>query len=382
MLLWVSLRKFGGVGVNELLMDNEMNAQNKYLFIALSYLVEEQDKTYKTTIEKLAKKIGTSQTMITTSLRTLKNKELISLSFSYEYEIEVRIIKYFPVSFDEKLNKFIEDIILDGKLRKRQIVPGSVGKQIINKNKISIEETLLVYWLFNNINQRFWVCGLSLKVISIVISKSTQTAKRLLNSINDRMSYYLNGDDFIVYYSPGMKNHYGTFHSLCKLNPVLLGFDCLRKHEIIRISLPLFKGSSILPVWLSKELNSKEIKAWYLMHDYINPQTKEFYLNLIEVILSRFFELSYVSDGKRLKPNYKKVLRDKVLNEQFFSMFPKRNITMTRVMSYLVLIRAAEVTFERLLSYLSRTDEIHELLSAEHVAITFLDESTTLCLFK
>lgn len=39
------------VGVNELLMDNEMNAQNKYLFIALSYLVEEQDKTYKTTIE-------------------------------------------------------------------------------------------------------------------------------------------------------------------------------------------------------------------------------------------------------------------------------------------------------------------------------------------
>ncbi|MEZ9185173.1 hypothetical protein AB4158_13345 [Vibrio splendidus] len=106
--------------MNELLMDNEMNAQNKYLFIALSYLVEEQDKTYKTTIEKLAKKIGTSQTMITTSLRTLKNKELISLSFSYEYEIEVRIIKYFPVSFDEKLNKFIEDIILDAKLRKRQ----------------------------------------------------------------------------------------------------------------------------------------------------------------------------------------------------------------------------------------------------------------------
>ncbi|MEZ8411269.1 hypothetical protein AB6C71_00805 [Vibrio splendidus] len=365
--------------MNELLMDNEMNAQNKYLFIALSYLVEEQDKTYKTTIEKLAKKIGTSQTMITTSLRTLKNKELISLSFNYEYEIEVRIIKCFPVSFDEKLNEFIKDIILDGKLRKRQILTGNAGKQIINKNKISIEETLLVYWLFNNMNQRFWVCGLSLKVISRVISKSMQTAKRLLKSINNRMSHYLNGIELIVYYSPGMKNKYGTFHSLCKLNPILLGFDFLIKEDFMRNRLNLFKGSVILPPWLSKELNHKEIKTWYLMHDYINAQTKEFYLNLIEVILSRIFELSYVSDGEIFKPDCNKVIKDEVLKEQFFSMFSKRNITITSVKSYLVLIRAAEVTFERLLSSLCIN---YEILSAEHAAITFLDDSTTVSLFK
>ncbi|MFS1902523.1 hypothetical protein BCU43_014330 [Vibrio lentus] len=267
-------------------------------------------------------------------------------------------------------------------MRKRQIVPGSIGKQIINKNKISIEETLLVYWLFNNINQRFWVCGLSLKVISIVISKSTQTAKRLLNSINDRMSYYLNGDDFIVYYSPGMKNKYGKFHSLCKLNPILLGFDFLIKEDFMRNRLNLFKGSVILPPWLSKELNHKEIKTWYLMHDYINAQTKEFYLNLIEVILSRIFELSYVSDGEIFKPDCNEVIRDEVLKEQFFSMFSKRNITITSVKSYLVLIRAAEVTFERLLSSLCINYEIHEILSAEHAAITFLDDSTTVSLFK
>ncbi|MEZ9078292.1 hypothetical protein AB4499_18970 [Vibrio cyclitrophicus] len=368
--------------MNQLLMDNEMGAESKYLFIALSYLIQEHDKTYKTAVDKLAKKIGTSKTMIITSLRILKKKELISFDFECEYEIEVKVIKPFQVSFDPRLNKIIENIILDGKLRKRQIVTGGVGKQIINKNKISIEEILLVCWFFNNMDKRFWVCGLSLKVISIVTSKSTQTARRLLNSINDRMSHYLNGDDLIVYYSSGMKNHYGTFHSLCKLNPVLLGFDFFRKDEIISVSLPLFIGSNILPTWLIKGLNNKEIKYWCLMHDSNNHQIKSFYLKLIEVILSRFFELSYFSDGKMLKPICKQVIRDQVLSERFFSMFSKKNITMTRVMSYLVLIRVAEVIFERLLSYLGRNGEIHDILSAEHVAITFLDESTTLSLFK
>lgn len=55
---------------------------------------------------------------------------------------------------------------------------------------------------------------------------------------------------------------------------------------------------------------------------------------------------------------------------------------MSRLWSYRVIIRAAEVSFERLLSYLSNTDDVHELLSTNHMVVSFCGESTTLSLFK
>ncbi|WP_228772223.1 hypothetical protein, partial [Vibrio parahaemolyticus] len=83
-----------------------------------------------------------------------------------------------------------------------------------------------------------------------------------------------------------------------------------------------------------------------------------------------------------IKPDNHTIVREEVLNDLLFSMFSKKNITMSRLWSYRVIIRAAEVSFERLLSYLSNTDDVHELLSTNHMVVSFCDESTTLSLFK
>ncbi|EGR0268673.1 hypothetical protein FMH15_18775 [Vibrio alginolyticus] len=185
----------------------------------------------------------------------------------------------------------------------------------------------------------------------------------------------------IVYYSPGVKNDYGTFCSICRINPVLLGLNCFKREEVMS-NLPFFQGNSTLPTWLSKKLTKREIKVWDAIHYDINPQKYDFYLKVIEVVLSRIFELSYIKDGKVIKPDNHTIVREEVLNDLLFSMFSKKNITMSRLWSYRVIIRAAEVSFERLLSYLSNTDDVHELLSTNHMVVSFCGESTTLSLFK
>lgn len=239
--------------MNELLMDNEMSAESKYLFIVLSYLMEEQDQSYRATIEKLADRIGTSKTMVSTSLRSLSKKELISWTLDENGYLELDFQRSFYSLPDENLNKVIKEIISDGKLRKRQIVKGNNGHQIVNQDFLSIQEFLLVFYLFNNMNDNFWVCGVSLKVMSTVISKSTQTAKRIFKSLNYKMLKFLDDEMLIVYYSPGVKNDYGTFCSICRINPVLLGLNCFKREEVMS-NLPFFQGNSTLPTWLSKKL--------------------------------------------------------------------------------------------------------------------------------
>ncbi|WP_447076039.1 hypothetical protein [Vibrio alginolyticus] len=367
--------------MNELLLDNEMSAESKYLFIVLSYLMEEQDQSYRATIEKLADRIGTSKTMVSTSLRSLSKKKLISWTLDENGYLELDFQRSFYSLPDENLNKVIKEIISDGKLRKRKIVKGNNGHQVVNQDFLSIQEFLLVFYLFNNMNDNFWVCGVSLKVMSTVISKSTQTAKRIFKSLNYKMLKFLDDEMLIVYYSPGVKNDHGTFCSICRINPVLLGLNCFKREEVMS-NLPFFQGNSTLPTWLSKKLTKREIKVWDAIHYDINPQKYDFYLKVIEVVLSRIFELSYIKDGKVIKPDNHTIVREEVLNDLLFSMFSKKNITMSRLWSYRVIIRAAEVSFERLLSYLSNTDDVHELLSTNHMVVSFCDESTTLSLFK
>ncbi|HCH1012651.1 TPA: hypothetical protein ACPVYN_002325 [Vibrio parahaemolyticus] len=366
--------------MNELLMDKEMSAESKYLFIVLSYLMEEQDQSYRATIEKLADRIGTSKTMVSMSLRFLSKKELISWTLDGNGYLELDFRRSFDSLPDESLNKVIKEIISDGKLRKRQIVKGNDGNQVVNQDSLSIQEFLLVFYLFNNMNDNFWVCGLSLKIMSTVISKSTQTAKRIFKSLNDKMSKFLDGERLIVYYSPGVKNNYGTFCSLCRLNPVLLGLNYFK--EEVMSNLNSLQGNGTLPIWLSKKLTRREKYVWDDIYYCMSPQKHAFYLKIIEVVLSRVFELSYIKDGKVIKPDYHQIIRDEVLNDLFFSMFSRKNITMSRLWSYRVIIRSAEAKFKPLLSYLSKTSSVRNVLDTNYVVISLSSQSTTMYFFK
>ena len=368
--------------MNDFLMSSKLSAESKYLFIVLSYLMVEQGERQRLGVKELLDIVGMSKTTFLTCIHSLKKGEFLTFSMDDEVSVEIELIENLNGFLYYGSGSIIKNILLSGSIRKRRIVKGNRGPQIINERSLSVQECLMVVYFLYNMNPTCWVKGVSLKNMSLVVSKSRQTARRIFRSLNDKMACYIGGDIFVIYDAPGLKTEYGTFYSFCRLNPKVLGFELFRIEEISPTNLLFSRDNNRLPTHLKKDFTCRESKIWGFINCDASVQRYSFHLSVIEVVMSRLFELAYIKEGEVIRPRFDQILRDEILLEILFSQLSKTNVTLSSLRSYRVLVKAAEVSFDFCLQYFTKYYGNRDLLSAKCVIVLISDEGLRLSFLR